>query len=64
MYFRLSCFRGDKFYKSLTGKYYKDYGMQVVNKKDGHPVRAEEMSLRFEIRPGARILHFFYWRIL
>ena len=38
--------------KSLTGKYYKDYGMQVVNKKDGHPVRAGEKSIRFEVRSG------------
>ncbi|HIF62058.1 MAG TPA: hypothetical protein EYQ38_03790 [Candidatus Pelagibacter sp.] len=29
-----------KLYKSLTGKYYKNHGMQVVDKKDGHPVRA------------------------
>ncbi|MBC8296737.1 MAG: hypothetical protein H8E55_13185 [Pelagibacterales bacterium] len=31
---------GSKFKKSLTGSYYKKYGMQVVDKKDGHPVRA------------------------
>ena len=41
-----------KMTKSLTGKYYKDYGMQVVNKKDGHPVRAGEKSIRFEVRSG------------
>ena len=41
-----------KLSKSLTGKYYKDYGMQVVNKKDGHPVRAGEKSIRFEVRSG------------
>ena len=41
-----------KVHKSLTGKYYKDYGMQVVDKKDGHPVRAGEQSIRFEIRDG------------
>ena len=41
-----------KVHKSLTGKYYKDYGMQVVDKKDGHPVRAGEQSVRFEVRDG------------
>ena len=41
-----------KITKSLTGKYYKDYGMQVVNKKDGHPVRAGKQSIRFELRHG------------
>ena len=43
---------GTKYHKSLTGKYYKEYGMQVVDKKDGHPVRAGEKSIRFEVRPG------------
>ena len=38
--------------KSLTGKYFKDYGVQVVNKKDGHPVRAGSQSIRFEVRDG------------
>ena len=41
-----------KVHKSLTGKYYKDYGMQVVDKKDGHPVRAGKQSIRFEVRDG------------
>ena len=41
---------GSKFTKSLTGSYYKKYGMQVVDKKDGHPVRAGEKSIRFEVR--------------
>ena len=41
-----------KLFKSLTGKYYKDHGMQVVNRKDGHPVRAGEQSIRFEVRSG------------
>ena len=41
-----------KLYKSLTGKYYKDHGMQIVNKKDGYPVRAGEQSIRFEVRSG------------
>jgi len=41
-----------KLFKSLTGKYYKDYGIQIVNKKDGHPVRAGEKSIRFEVRSG------------
>ena len=41
-----------RLHKSLTGKYYKDYGMQVVDKKDGHPVRAGDKSIRFEVRSG------------
>ena len=41
-----------KLFKSLTGKYYKDHGIQIVNKKDGHPVRAGEQSIRFEVRSG------------
>ena len=41
-----------KIIKSLTGKYFKDHGMQVVNKKDGHPVRIGEQSIRFEVRSG------------
>ena len=41
-----------KLYKSLTGKYYKGHGMQVVDKKDGHPVRAGNKSIRFEVRSG------------
>ena len=41
-----------KLYKSLTGKYYKDHGVQVVDKKDGHPVRAGDQSIRFEVRSG------------
>ena len=43
---------GSKFKKSLTGNYYKEYGMKVVDKKDGHPVRAGEKSIRFEVRAG------------
>ena len=43
---------GSKFEKSLTGKYYKKYGYQIVNKADGHPVRAGEQSIRFEVRDG------------
>ena len=35
---------GSKFKKSLTGSYYKKYGMQVVDKKDGHPVRAGKIN--------------------
>ena len=35
--------------KSLTGKYFKDYGVKVVKKKDGHPVRAGSQSIRFEV---------------
>ena len=43
---------GSKFYKSLTGKYYKKYGYQIVNKDKGHPVRAGNQSIRFEVRNG------------
>ena len=43
---------GSKFYKSLTGKYYKKHGFQIVNKEDGHPVRAGSQSIRFEVRHG------------
>jgi len=39
-------------FKSLTSNYYKDYGVQVVKKKDGHPVRSGELSIRFEVRSG------------
>ena len=42
---------GSKFKKSL-GELYKKYGMQVVNKSDGHPVRAGKQSIRFELRAG------------
>ena len=41
-----------KLYKSLTGNYYKKHGMQVVNKKDGYPVRGGNKSIRFEVRSG------------
>ena len=41
-----------KFKKSLTGRYYKDYGVKVVDNKDGHPVRYGEKSIRFELRNG------------
>ena len=43
---------GSKFYKSLTGKGYKKHGFQIVNKEDGHPVRAGSQSIRFEVRQG------------
>ena len=43
---------GSKFKKSLTGSYYKKYGMKVVDKKDGHPVRMGKKSIRFELRAG------------
>ena len=39
-------------YKKSLDKKYKKYGMQVVDKKDGHPVRAGDKSIRFEVRPG------------
>ena len=41
---------GNKYEKSLTGSYYKDYGMKVVSKEGNHPVRAGEKSIRFEVR--------------
>ena len=37
--------------KSLPANF-KSYGYQVVSKADGHPVRAGEDSIRFEVRPG------------
>ena len=40
---------GDKYTKSLTGDYYKDYGFQVVDKKDDHPVRAGRKSIRLKL---------------
>ena len=43
---------GSKFEKSLTGKYYKNYGYQIVNKANGYPVRSGEHSIRFEVRDG------------
>ena len=38
--------------KSLKGKDYKDYGMQVVSKAEGFPVRNGGKSIRFEVRMG------------
>ena len=43
---------GSKYTKSLTGKGYKKHGFQIVNKEDGHPVRAGNQSIRFEVRHG------------
>ena len=31
---------------------FKDHGFQIVNKSDGHPVRAGNRSMRFELRDG------------
>ena len=42
---------GNTYLKSLA-KNYKKYGVQVVDKKDGHKVRAGKKSIRFEVRPG------------
>ena len=42
---------GDVYSKSLK-KGFKKYGYKIVNKKDGHPVRAGEKSIRFELRSG------------
>ena len=49
---------GSKFKKSLTGSYYKKYGMEVVNKSNGHPVRSGEKSIRFELRALLKFLLF------
>jgi hypothetical protein len=44
---------GNIYKKSLLDpKTFKDYGVQVVDKKDGHPVRAGSKSIRFELRDG------------
>ena len=44
---------GAKFGVCLADKTaFKEYGLQVVDKKDGHPVRAGNNSLRFELRDG------------
>jgi len=41
-----------RLFKSLDYGQYKDYGMQVVDIKDGHPVRSGKQSVRFEVRSG------------
>jgi len=44
---------GDKYNVCLFDKTaFKEYGLQVVDKKDGHPVRAGNKSMRFELRDG------------
>ena len=42
---------GNVYTKSLK-KDFKKYGYKIVHKKDGHPVRAGEKSIRFEVRNG------------
>ena len=42
---------GNVYTKSLK-KGFKKYGYKIVHKKDGHPVRAGEKSIRFEVRNG------------
>ena len=42
---------GNTYSKSL-GSGFKKYGYRIVSKKDGHPVRAGEKSIRFEVRFG------------
>jgi hypothetical protein len=42
---------GNTYSKSLK-KGFKKYGYEIVNKQDGHPVRAGEKSIRFELRNG------------
>ena len=41
-----------KYHKSLVSYNFKDYGVKIVNKSDGHPVRSGNQSIRFEIRDG------------
>ena len=44
---------GNKYHKNIRANgTFKKYGMQVVDKKDGHPVRAGDKSIRFEVRAG------------
>ena len=44
---------GAKFGVCLADKTaFKSHGVQIVDKKDGHPVRAGNKSLRFELRDG------------
>jgi hypothetical protein len=44
---------GKKYYVCLFDKTaFKEYGLRVVDKKDGHPVRAGSKSMRFELRDG------------
>ena len=44
---------GDKYKTCLFDKKeFKDHGLQIVDKKDGHPVRAGNKSIRFELRDG------------
>jgi hypothetical protein len=44
---------GDKYGVCLSDKTaFKEYGLRVVDKKDGHPVRAGNKSMRFELRDG------------
>lgn len=31
---------------------YRDYGHRIVSRRDGHPVRFGNQSIRFEVRPG------------
>ena len=42
---------GNSYSKSL-GSGFKKYGYKIVSKKDGHPVRAGDKSIRFELRYG------------
>ena len=44
---------GKKYNVCLNDKTaFKEYGLQVVDKEDGHPVRAGSKSMRFELRDG------------
>ena len=44
---------GKKYKVCLNDKTaFKEYGLQVVDKKDGHPVRGGGKSMRFELRDG------------
>ena len=43
---------GNKYYRIPDGSPFKEHGIQIVDKKDGYPVRAGEKSIRFELRSG------------
>ena len=44
---------GNNYFKSMDefGQF-KDYGVEIVSKSDGYPVRSGQKSLRFEISGG------------
>ena len=44
--------RGDWQFDRLHKNGYQDYGCQIVNSNNGHPVRSGSQSIRFEVRDG------------